>query len=143
MHPHLPISLRASLLAASLGCAALFAPSAQAAPTSQYQQDVQRCGTVADVDRQACLKEAGAAAQAAKDNTLTSPSTETESRHRTQRCDALPESQRQDCLTLMNNGNTETQGSVLSGGVLRQTTITIPAPTPAQAPATTPAPVTQ
>lgn len=124
-----PISLRASLLAAGLGCAVLFAPGAQAAsPSSQYQQDIQRCSTLSDVDRQACLKEAGAADQAAKNGHLTSPSAQAESQNRTQRCEALSGKQRQDCLSLMDNSNIDTQGSVLSGGVLRQTTIIIPAP---------------
>ncbi|WP_322994572.1 hypothetical protein [Castellaniella sp.] len=123
------ISLRTGLLAVGLGCAVLFASGAQAAgPDQQYQQDIQRCGTNPDVDQKACLKEAGAAAQAAKNGHLTSPSVQAESLNRTQRCDALSGTQRQDCLTLMDSSSTETQGSVLSGGVLRQTTIPIPAP---------------
>jgi hypothetical protein len=123
-------SLQAGLLAVGLGGIALFAPGAQAAgPQSQYQQDVERCNTTPGIDKQACLHEAGAAAQAARQDKLTAPSMQTEDRNRTQRCDSLPADQRQDCMTLMDNANTRTQGSVQSGGVLRETTITIPAPT--------------
>jgi hypothetical protein len=125
---HMP--LRAALLATSLGCAALFAPGAQAAgpqAQTQYQQDVARCHSTPGIDVQACLREAGAAAQAARQDTLTQPSAQVEARNRGERCDSLPADQRQDCMTLMDNANTRTQGSVQSGGVLRETTITIPA----------------
>ncbi|WP_322998693.1 hypothetical protein [Castellaniella sp.] len=123
-------SLRISLLAASLGGIALFAPGAQAAsPQTQYQQDVARCNSTPGIDKQACLREAGAAEQAARQDKLTSPSMQAETQNRTQRCDSLPADQRQGCMQLMDNGNTRTQGSVQSGGVLRETTITVPAST--------------
>lgn len=130
MHQALRISLRTGLLAAGLGCAALFAPGAQAAgPQTQYQQDVARCNTTPGIDKQACLREAGAAEQAARQDKLGSPSAQAEDRNRTLRCDSLPADQRQNCTTLMDNANTRTEGSVQSGGVLRETTITIPATT--------------
>lgn len=123
------ISLRATLLAAGLGCAILFAPTTQAAaPTSQYQQDVQRCNTTPGIDKKACLKEAGAAAQAAHRDALSSPSPQAGEMNRSQRCSTLPADQRQDCMTLMGDNNATQQGSVESGGILRETTITIPAP---------------
>ncbi len=125
------IALRAALLAAGLGCAALFVSGAQAAGyagSTQYQQDVARCRNTPGIDVQACLKEAGAAAQAARQDALTQPSAQAEARNRSQRCDSLPADQRQDCLTLMDDANVRMQGSVESGGVLRETTLTIPAP---------------
>ncbi len=118
MHRAIHTPLRTALLAAGLGCAALFASGAQAAgpqAQTQYQQDVARCRSTPGIDVQACLREAGAAAQA-------------EMRNRSERCDRLPADQRQDCMTLMNDANARMQGSVQSGGVLRETTITIPAP---------------
>jgi hypothetical protein len=128
MRHALQTSLRASLLAAGLGGIMLFAPGAQAAgPQSQYQQDVARCNSTPGIDKQACLHEAGAAAQAARQDSLTVPSAQAEDTNRTQRCNSLPANQRQDCMTLMGNANTRTEGSVQSGGVLRETTITIPA----------------
>jgi hypothetical protein len=132
--------LRTAMLAAGLGCATLFAPGAQAAGTpaqSQYQQDVARCHNTPGIDVQACLKEAGAAAQASRKDALTQPSPQAETRNRSERCDSLPASQRQDCMTLMDDPNARIQGSVQSGGTLRETTITIPA-----APATPATPVT-
>jgi hypothetical protein len=132
MHRAIQTPLRTALLAAGLGCAALFAPATQAAGTqaqSQYQQDVARCHNTPGIDVQACLKEAGAAAQAARQDALTQPSDQAELRNRKARCDRLPADQREDCMTLMNDTNARVQGSVQSGGVLRETTITIPAPT--------------
>ena len=131
MHRTFHTPLRAALLATGLGCAALLAPAAQAAGTqarSQYQQDVARCHSTPGIDVQACLKEAGAAAQAARQDALTQPAPQVESRNRSERCDHLPAGQREDCMTLMNDANARTQGSVQGGGMLRETTITIPAP---------------
>ncbi|MDY0310066.1 MAG: hypothetical protein RBR29_09820 [Castellaniella sp.] len=127
MRPHNHLSLRTALLATSLGLVALSASGVQA--QTQYEQDVARCRNTPGIDVQACLKEAGAAAQAARQDKLTQPSPEAEARHRRERCERLPAGQREDCLTLMNDANTRTQGSVQSGGVLREITITIPAPT--------------
>lgn len=126
---HMP--LRVALLAAGLGYAALFTSGAQAAgpqAQSQYQKDVARCHNTPGIDVQACLKEAGAAAQATRQDTLTQPSAQVEARNRDERCDSLPADQRKDCMSLMGDTGARTQGSVQSGGVLRETTITIPAP---------------
>ena len=138
---------RAALLAASLGSATLLSPTAQAADSTdvlQYQQDVAHCHNTPGIDVQACLNEAAAAAQATRQNMLTQPSAQSAMTHRTQRCDNLPADQRQDCMTLMNHPDTRIQGSVQSGGTLRETTIEIPAapatpadPAASLAPATT------
>lgn len=131
MRQVIQVSLRAALLAAGLGCAFLLSPVAEAAgpAQSQYQSDVQHCNTTPGIDKQACLKEAGAAAQAARANGLASPGAQTEASNRTLRCNGLTGSQRQDCMTLMDDKNqVREQGSVQSGGILRETTITVPAP---------------
>lgn len=132
MHFTIRTPLRAGLLAASLGGALLFTPWAQAASPqmSQYQKDVERCNTTPGIDKAACLKEAGAAAQAARQDQLTNPGMGTETTDRTRRCDALTGDQREECIQLMNSSDTRTQGSVEGGGVLRELTITVPAPTP-------------
>lgn len=122
--------LQRSALIAGLGVAAmLLTPSVLAADSAQqqYQADVQHCQSTPGIDQKACMKEAGAALEASRRNTLTRPSEEASNLDRTKRCDALPTDQRQDCLTLMNNADTRIQGSVESGGILRETTITIPA----------------
>lgn len=122
-------SLRATLLATGLGCALMLSPAVQAADSAsaQYQQDVERCNTTPGIDKAACLREAGAALQAARSNGLESPG-ERETRNRTDRCDGLPADQREDCLILMDDANARVEGSVDGGGILRETTITIPAP---------------
>ncbi len=128
----LHLTLRTSLLAIGLSFAALFAPAVQAADSAaaQYQQDVARCHNTPGIDKQACLKEAGAALEAARRDALTSPSQQAEIRNQTERCNRLPAGQREDCLKLMSDQpGTRIEGSVQGGGVLRETTITIPAPT--------------
>lgn len=130
MRQALQMSLRASLLAAGLGCTVLFMPAAQAVgPQTQYQQDVEHCNSTPGIDKKACLREAGAAAQAAREDMLSSPTTQAEDKNRTLRCNGLPAGQREDCMKLMDGSNTREQGSVQSGGILRETTITIPATT--------------
>lgn len=121
--------LKQSALIAGLGIALLASPPSMAAGESQaqYQADVQRCHSTPGIDQKACLREAGAAREASQRGKLTAPGTSSEKQDRTQRCNALPAGQRQDCLTLMDSPNTNVQGSVDSGGVLRETTITIPA----------------
>lgn len=122
--------LKRSALIASFGAAALLlSPVAFAADAAQaqYQVDVQHCNSTPGIDKKACMREAGAALEASRRNTLTTPSADAANLDRTRRCNALPADQRQDCLTLMDSPNTRTQGSVQGGGILRETTITIPA----------------
>lgn len=107
---------------------ALLSPTAQAdAVQSNYQQEVARCHSTPGIDLEACLKEAAAAAKASRDNTLSDPADSTRERNLTNRCDAYSGSARDECLRLMRDGETETQGSVESGGILRRMTITVPA----------------
>lgn len=129
-------------IALGLSAAVLFSPSARAADTAQtqYQADVERCRATPGIDKEACLREAGAALQAARRGKLTTPGAQSAAANRTARCDALPASERQDCMTLMERGNTVTQGSVSGGGVIRETTITIPAPATTMPGSTMPAP---
>ncbi len=107
---------------------------------AQYRQDLQRCEqeqSVVDID--ACKKEAAAALQAARSNTLgNSTGTDYQANERA-RCMALPEGRRDDCLLLISGQNTQVKGSVNQGGVLRETTVIIPAAKPV-APATPMAP---
>ncbi|MBV6271551.1 hypothetical protein KVP09_01280 [Alcaligenaceae bacterium CGII-47] len=122
--------LKRSALIASISAASmLLSPLAFAADSAQaqYQADVQRCNSTPGIDKNACLREAGAALEASRRSALTTPSAEAAYADRIQRCNALPAEQRQDCLTLMEHPDTTTQGSVQGGGVLRETTITIPA----------------
>lgn len=106
-------------------------------PEAQYQQDLLRCEQEQSlVDIEACKKEAGAALQASKTNALGNGQGANFQANERVRCMALPEGQREDCLLLLSGQNTQVKGSVTQGGVLRETTITIPAQpsAPVQAP---------
>ncbi|RIQ53446.1 hypothetical protein D0844_10225 [Bordetella avium] len=132
------VSLRAALRALLLlGAAAWTAAHAAPddSPGAVYQREVARCNAGLDAgDRQACLREAAAAREAAKNQGLSNGSGDF-ARNRTRRCDSLPDTQRRDCLTQMNNpAVTTTRGSVSSGAILRETVIPIPAGASGSAP---------
>ncbi|CAM5352453.1 hypothetical protein [Eoetvoesiella caeni] len=102
---------------------------ANSSARAQYQQDMALCksGQSTTESRATCEREAGAALQAAERGQLTAESSSGYKQDATSRCMSLPEGQRQDCMTLMNNPqNARVQGSVGGGGVLRETTITVP-----------------
>ncbi|OXR49560.1 hypothetical protein PuT2_07120 [Pusillimonas sp. T2] len=125
------------MLTAAAGSALNPAAAQGLSPEAQYQQDLLRCEQEQSmVDIEACKKEAGAALQATKTNALGNGQGANYQANERARCMALPESQRQDCLLLLSGQNTQVKGSVTGGGVLRETTITIPAQpsTPSQAP---------
>jgi hypothetical protein len=102
---------------------------------AQYNADVARCTQSTAIDRQACLREAAAARGEARQNHLSDPNTSF-SQNQMQRCQSLPQGQREECLRQMSGQDTRVMGSVEGGGVLRETTITIPAE-PTQVPGTT------
>jgi len=158
MHTRSTTLTRHLLAACALG-ATLMVPAAHAASNgmtkadinARYELDVQRCNTgQTNQDKATCLQEAGAARDEASRNRLTS-SNQAYDQNQTKRCDTLPTGEREDCLLQMSGQNTatqstSTQGSIGGGGVLRETTITIPAQPTSPAPATmspvTPTPVT-
>ncbi|MDS1141210.1 hypothetical protein RE432_12280 [Pusillimonas sp. SM2304] len=153
MHTRSTQLTRHALTACALG-ACLMAPAAYAANSgnaqteadinARYQLDVERCNTgQTNQDKATCLREAGAAREEARRNRLTS-SNQAYDQNQTKRCDALPAGERDDCLLQMSGQNTATQntttqGSIGGGGVLRETTITIPGqPTSPSSPGLTP-----
>ncbi|OWT54749.1 hypothetical protein CEY11_21545 [Candidimonas nitroreducens] len=102
-------------------------PSRNADLRAQYQSDVAFCKSSATTESRAtCMKEAGAAYEEAKRNRLVSGSHDYQ-QDSTNRCKSLPAGQQQDCMMQMSGQNTVTRGSVESGGILRETTITVPA----------------
>lgn len=138
--------LAACALGACLATPAVFAASGTSSAdiTARYQLDVQRCNAgQTNQDKATCLQEAGAARDEANRNRLTS-SNQDYDKNQTQRCEALPVNEREDCLLQMSAPNTATQstttqGSISAGGVLRETTITMPgAPTTSPTPSLTP-----
>jgi hypothetical protein len=92
-------------------------------PQARYQADRAAClKNDPNQDREACLKEAGAALQQSQKSGSVEGSgphsAQDIARNRTLRCDALPPSDKEDCLRRM-QGEGEVEGSVKGGGVLR------------------------
>lgn len=93
-------------------------------PQTRYQADRAAClKNDPHHDRDACLKEAGAALQESKKSGAvksSSPhSAQDMDRNRTLRCQPLPLSDREDCMRRM-QGEGVVEGSVEAGGVLRK-----------------------
>ncbi|MEO6984533.1 MAG: hypothetical protein ABI155_04260 [Paralcaligenes sp.] len=94
---------------------------------AQYRADVAHCKSPqANQDRTTCMKEAGAAMEEAKRDRLVVGNANYQE-NQANRCKALPTGLQQDCLMQMSGQDTVTKGSVSSGGILRETTITVPA----------------
>lgn len=91
----------------------------------QYQEDRARCMQSASEDQKACLREAGAALQAARRGQLDEDGTQFE-KNRLTRCAYLPEADRPDCERRM-RGEGTVSGSVESGGIYRELRTFVPA----------------
>lgn len=131
----------AALLAAS-GLLFSGASFAQAPGTAaRAQQERATCDGVQQ-DRAACLREAGAARQEAGRNGLTSASPGRYDANAMARCREQPAADRADCEARLQGGaRTSTEGSVMGGGVIRESVTTVVMPAPAAAiPAPMPAP---
>ncbi|MBU6501519.1 MAG: hypothetical protein KGQ35_01500 [Burkholderiales bacterium] len=121
MRAHDKRTLSCSLALASLGV--LLGVSAQAAGTqgrsaaqAQYLRDRAACNAgQSDEDRATCLKEAGAALQAARSGELTSASPATYRQNALLRCKEQPADAREACIARIQN---PAQGSVGGGGLL-------------------------
>lgn len=128
--------LSATALFAASGFIALGAQSASAqapgsAPGSDARMQKERatCDGVQQ-DRAACLREAGAARQEASRNGLTTPSPARGQVNSLARCSEQPGPDQADCEARMKGGaRTTTEGSVMGGGVIRETVTPLPAQT--------------
>ena len=90
-------------------------------------------------DRATCLKEAGAAADAARRGELSHP-TEDYRRNALARCDGLPAQDEKDCRARIEGApGTSASGSVQGGGILRKRVTVVPAAPGAAAAASAPA----
>lgn len=111
--------------AAALAAAVLTAPGWAADPAASqaeanYQQERARClAGQTNQARDTCLKEAGAAQDEARRNTLGTANQADLERNATQRCEAQPPADRAACVQRILGGSAE--GSVGGGGVIRQT----------------------
>lgn len=141
--PHVLHSTLALLLAAGglLGAASAAAQPVRTAPADGGRMV---CDGVRQ-DRRACQREAGAAQQAARSGALTSATPERYEQNALARCGLQPPADRADCeARVRGTGNTNIDGSVLGGGLIRESVRTVPAPAtvpmPAPAPLEVPAP---
>jgi len=108
------------------------AGAAYAAPgdgmrANSYQQDRAACAQVSSAEsRAACIHEAGAAQQAARQGQLASAEPGNYENNALQRCASFTDAaDKSACVDRVRGGNT--QGSVSGGGVLRETITTVPA----------------
>jgi hypothetical protein len=123
----IPSQFTRSVLAVVLALGAAGAASA-ATPrgTSTYQEEVAVCGHIQQ-DRAACIREAGAARQAAARGQLTSAPDYRQ--NALARCQLQPPADRGACeQRVLGTGRTEVEGSVLGGGLIRETVTPVPAP---------------
>lgn len=117
-------------VALAAGSLIAFVPSAsaQVGTAAQAQKERATCDGVKQ-DRAACLREAGAAQQAAGRNGLTT-SPDSYDKNASDRCQLQPPADRADCeARVRGTGMSSTQGSVMGGGLIRETVTPIPAPT--------------
>jgi hypothetical protein len=93
---------------------------------ARYQQDRAACISGQSYqDRATCLREAGAALQAAKRGRL-GDSQGSYEQNQLARCDRLPAGDREDCVRRM-HGEGTVSGSVEGGGIYRELRTTVPA----------------
>jgi len=127
-------------LGLAIACGALFtALPAAAQGGGTYQQELAVCGHNQQ-DRAACVREAGAARQAARAGQLTSaPNYRANA---LARCGLHPPAERAECEARVTGaGNTTIDGSVMGGGLIRETVTTVPVePAPQLQPAPQPQP---
>lgn len=116
-----------SLIASGAAFAA--PPAADADAQAQYRKQVESCNNgSSNQDRATCLKEAGAALAEARKGKLDEPNKHYK-QNATERCEVLAGDERDACMARM-KGHGKVEGSVQSGGELRElrTTKTVPAP---------------
>lgn len=100
---------------------------AQAGTNAQANKERAACDGVQQ-DRAACLREAGAAQQSALHGGLTSDRGNYQ-QNASARCQLQPVAERADCeARVRGTGDSSSEGSVMGGGILRETVTTVPAP---------------
>ncbi len=116
-------------LAATLIAGPVWAATPPADMQAQARFDDERAVCLRGESNQAqsvCLKEAGAAFEAARHGQLESNAAANE-RNRLLRCQPLPQPERDECNKRM-QGEGTSQGTAASGGILRELVTPVPAP---------------
>lgn len=123
MHRASHAFLSAALLAATLAWPAIEAGA---------QTTAIKCDGVQQ-DKAACQREAGAAKQEAARGGLTSPAPSSQEANALARCQGLAGGDKADCEARMRgDANSSSSGSVMGGGVIRETVTPVPAPAPSK-----------
>lgn len=113
-----------ALTAGSLSWAQVPAPGTDARAQSERMKCDGR-----QQDRAACLREAGAAQQEAQRGGLSNAGAATEDKNAMARCQLQPMADRAECEARIKGvGQTSTEGSVMGGGMIRETVTPVPAP---------------
>jgi hypothetical protein len=120
------ITVAAAFSTFSVGAISATAPAPTAAET-RYQQDRADClaGKTAQ-GQKTCLKEAGAALQASREQDLKNPGAAQQAANERARCQPLSGDDRKACLARAAGLDTSTSGSVAAGGDLKETVTVIP-----------------
>jgi len=101
-----------------------------AAQLQRYQQEREAClSGKSHQPREACLREAGAALQAARQGQLTTEDPAQLAANALARCDARPADQKEMCERMVRGEGTVT-GSVESGGFVREIRVIAESPAP-------------
>ena len=111
-----------ALAAAAVCFAATAQTTASADAKARYEKERAAClnGT-SHQDRATCLQEAGAALNEARHGRLTT--SDQLKANALSRCNALPDADRADCRSRVNNeSNSSVKGTVEGGGVIKETT---------------------
>ncbi|MDB5827263.1 MAG: hypothetical protein JWQ73_1483 [Variovorax sp.] len=125
------LAAAALFAAVALGTApAVWAQAAAPGTAARMQSEKATCDGVQQ-DKAACLREAGAARQEAGRAGLTTAGPTGNSANTMERCRLQPAADQADCMARIQGGagntSTSTSGSVMGGGVIRETVTTTPA----------------
>lgn len=124
------ITCTALAMAFGVCTATAFAQTTGAPGSAARMQSEQATCDGVQQDKAACLREAGAARQEAGRNGLTSDGRAGNGANAKARCDLQPAADRADCEARLSGApgsTTTTSGSVLGGGVIRETVTPVPA----------------
>ena len=124
----LGIAITVAVVFSTFSVGAISANAAAPTPAeTRYQQDRANClaGKTAE-SQKTCLKEAGAALQAAREHDLKSPSPAQIAANERKRCETLSGGDKADCLKRAAGLDTTVSGSVAGGGDIKETVTVIP-----------------
>lgn len=100
---------------------------APSAAEARYQQDRADClSGKTDESEKTCLKEAGAALQAARQHELKSPGATRVAANERARCDPLSGDDKASCLKRADGVDTSVSGGVAAGGDIKETVTVVP-----------------